>query len=189
MARIVKLSRIEDGRQQADGTVANGLLARVASVPWEALAMLVAFVSVAYVATVLLSQNSSSTRLLSLQRQPALHLASFNECIGATRVTCVVDGDTIWLDGIKIRIADIDTPEVGSPGCAEELALGRQATQRLIELLNIGPFSLETAGARDEDVYGRKLRVFTRDGKSLGRMLVDEGLAHVWDGSKHSWCA
>ena len=188
MARTIKLSRIEGSRHQAEGSVSSGLLARIASVPWEALAMLIAFLSVAYVATVLLSQAGNSTRLLSLQREPALHLAHFNTCIGSTRVTCVVDGDTIWLDGIKIRIADIDTPEVGSPACTEELALGRQATRRMTELLNEGPFSLETAGARDEDVYGRKLRVLTRDGKSLGATLVDEGLAHVWDGSRHSWC-
>ncbi len=31
------------------------------------------------------------------------------------RRTCVVDGDTIWLEGVKIRIADIDTPEISQP--------------------------------------------------------------------------
>lgn len=32
----------------------------------------------------------------------------------------MVDGDTIWLEGLKIRIADIDTPEITSPKCNAE---------------------------------------------------------------------
>ena len=45
-----------------------------------------------------------------------------------------------------------------------------------------------TTRLRDTDVYGRQLRVVTRDGQSLGMLLVAEGLAHVWDGGKRSWC-
>lgn len=37
--------------------------------------------------------------------------AQFDLCAGE-RLTCVVDGDTFWLEGRKIRVADIDTPEV-----------------------------------------------------------------------------
>lgn len=36
----------------------------------------------------------------------------FRKCMNGSRKACVVDGDTIWLDGKKIRVADIDTPEV-----------------------------------------------------------------------------
>jgi len=46
--------------------------------------------------------------------------ARFRPCDGERRFTCVVDGDTIWLEGTKIRIADIDVPEMFSPGCAAE---------------------------------------------------------------------
>lgn len=112
---------------------------------------------------------------------------NFSICAGSVRTTCVVDGDTFWLDGEKIRIADINTPEVGSPSCAEEAALGRQASRRLVELLNAGPFSL-AASDRDEDRYGRKLRIVERDGRSLGKTLVAEGLAHEWRGRRESWC-
>lgn len=113
--------------------------------------------------------------------------ANFPVCGGARRVTCVVDGDTFWLDGLKYRIADIDTPEVSNFGCPAEKALGDRATQRLAALLNAGPFALEPAD-RDEDRYGRKLRVVTRDGASLGGVLVSEGLAHLWGGAQRSWC-
>lgn len=56
---------------------------------------------------------------------------SFPICASGARTTCVVDGDTFWLDGIKYRISDIDTPEISEPRCAEEKALGEQATIRL----------------------------------------------------------
>jgi endonuclease YncB( thermonuclease family) len=55
---------------------------------------------------------------------------------GTVRRTCVVDGDTFWLDGTKIRIADIDTPEIGRPRCDLEYELGMRATRRLVDLLN-----------------------------------------------------
>lgn len=113
--------------------------------------------------------------------------ASFPLCSGQVRVSCVVDGDTFWLDGVKIRIADINTPETGSPACAAEAAKGRQASLRLAQLLEAGPFELAPAD-RDEDRYGRKLRIVLRDGVSVGETLVAEGLAHPWRGQKESWC-
>ena len=67
----------------------------------------------------------------------------FDIC-GSIRRTCVVDGDTFWLDGVKIRIADIDTPEISEPRCDYEYQLGMRATHRLVELLNAGPFSLSS---------------------------------------------
>lgn len=111
----------------------------------------------------------------------------FGHC-GMLRRTCVVDGDTFWLEGDKIRVADIDTPEVSQPGCASEKALGDRATHRLIELLNEGPFEMSAIGGRDEDQYGRKLRVVTRNGRSLGDQLVSEGLARTWTGRREPWC-
>jgi len=111
--------------------------------------------------------------------------ASFPICTSSVRTTCVVDGDTFWLEGTKYRIADIDTPEISEPRCAEEKALGEQAKFRLQSLLNAGAFGLK-AGLRDEDKYGRKLREVYRGGQSLGSQLVDEGLAHRWIGFKQS---
>lgn len=120
------------------------------------------------------------------EKPNSLPAGTFAKC-GAERVTCVVDGDTFWLNGEKIRIADIDTPEVSQPKCADELALGIKATERLTALLNEGPFDL-AATDRDRDGFGRQLRVVIRNGKSLGEQLVDEGLAHRWNGGKEPWC-
>lgn len=107
---------------------------------------------------------------------------------GKLRITCVVDGDTFWFEGRKIRVADIDTPEISEPKCDSEYALGMRATQRFTELLNVGPFELQTIGNRDRDRYGRELRVVTRGGRSLGDQLVAEGLARTWTGRREPWC-
>ena len=90
-------------------------------------------------------------------------------------------------NGDKIRVMDIDAPETHPPRCPSESELGNRATKRLQELLNAGPFQMETGGD-DTDQYGRKLRVVTRDGESIGGMLVDEGLAREWSGSRQPWC-
>jgi len=99
----------------------------------------------------------------------------------------VIDGDTFRFGGDKVRVADIDTPEMRGR-CAEETALAAQATHRLEELLEEGPFELHPIAGRDEDRYGRKLRVVTRDGRSLGDQLVAEGLARTWTGRREPWC-
>jgi micrococcal nuclease len=118
---------------------------------------------------------------------PDLERARFDRCGSAARVTCVVDGDTFWYRGAKIRVADINTPEVSRPACPREAALGEAATLRLAELLSAGPFTL-AAWTPDRDRYGRLLRTVTRQGESLGAELVREGLAEIWQGRRGSWC-
>lgn len=113
--------------------------------------------------------------------------ASFGLCHTGGGYNCVVDGDTIWLEGQNIRIADIDAPETHEYGCPEEKALGDQATQRLIQLVNNGPVSLSSID-RNEDGYGRKLRLVMVNGTSVGDALVSEGLARYYRGGKRPWC-
>jgi endonuclease YncB( thermonuclease family) len=100
----------------------------------------------------------------------------------------VIDGDTFDYEGTRIRIADIDTPEVHGQ-CPYEIALAARATRRMRALLAAGPFELHALGSgRDEDRYGRKLRIVTRGGRSLGDVLVAEGLARTWSGRREPWC-
>ncbi|MGV1832738.1 thermonuclease family protein [Agrobacterium vitis] len=119
--------------------------------------------------------------------QPSSVSEPFSICGSGQRITCVVDGDTFWFRGEKIRIADIDTPELSSPRCESERELGLAAKQRLLDILNSGPLSFKTT-ARDEDRFGRKLRIVYRNRRSVGDILVAEGLARKWEGSRQSWC-
>ena len=113
---------------------------------------------------------------------------TFGLCHTGGGQNCVVDGDTFWMDGVKVRVADIDAPETHPPRCPHEADLGSRATERLRALLNAGSFELKPLAGRDEDRYGRKLRVAVRDGHSLGDQLVREGLARTWTGRREPWC-
>ncbi len=151
---------------------------------WPAFVLITIALSAALFFAILLSGGPATTNA-AVAIDP--HRASFGICFGSDRFTCVVDGDTIWFKGRKIRIADINTPEISSPGCAAEKRLGEQAKMRLQNLLNEGGFSLETID-RDQDQYGRDLRIITRSGHSLGETLVAEGLAERWQGHRRDWC-
>jgi endonuclease YncB( thermonuclease family) len=113
--------------------------------------------------------------------------ASFGYCHTGGGTNCVVDGDTIWLGGEKIRVADIDAPETHPARCATEQALGDRAARRLRQLLNQGAVSLAPVD-RDRDRYGRKLRIVLVDGRSVGDRLVGEGLARPYAGGRRPWC-
>lgn len=122
----------------------------------------------------------------SVVEQPGTSVV-FTICHTGGGRNCVVDGDTAWIEGVKVRIADIDAPETHPSRCQLEADLGHRATVRLTELLNAGTFTMVSAD-RDQDRYGRKLRQLIRDGRSLGDQLVEEGLARRYDGGRRPWC-
>ena len=108
-------------------------------------------------------------------------------CGKAKRYTCVVDGDTIWLKGEKIRLMGFDTPETTTAFCGgdTEKQLGNKATERLQELLTNNDFSVHRDG---KDRYGRTLAIIRIDDVNVGDMLVDEGLARYWPDGDEFWC-
>lgn len=132
-------------------------------------------------------ENPNSTIATTASPPASRYAHEFSLCFTGGGTNCVVDGDTFWNEGIKIRVADIDAPETHPPRCEREADLGRRATLRLQELLNQGPFELQTID-RDKDRYGRILRIATRGGQSLGMQLVNEGLARKWIGHREPWC-
>lgn len=120
----------------------------------------------------------ASTNLVSLATR------AMPICSGGKRITCVVDGDTFWISGEKVRLESIDAPEVNG-ACKHERELAQRATRRLSELLG-GEIKLARNG---KDRYGRTLaRVHTAGGEA-GAILVSEGFAQVWKGRKAQWCA
>jgi Micrococcal nuclease (thermonuclease) homologs len=97
----------------------------------------------------------------------------------ARRITCVVDGDTVWIEREKIRLLDIDAPEMKGD-CPAESRLAIRARDRLIVLLQRPNLTIARDGT---DRYGRTL---ARIGNT-GDQLVREGLARRW-GDRRGWC-
>ena len=115
---------------------------------------------------------------------PAL---AIEKCGSAKRVTCVVDGDTIWFKGEKIRMMGYDTPEPTTNICGGETekALANVASRRLVELLNERTVTFEWDG---NDKYGRTLAIIRVDGVDVGDILISEGLARSWPDGNEFWC-
>lgn len=113
--------------------------------------------------------------------------AAFYFC-GIRHDNCVIDGDTFLFNGERILIADIDAPETKLAKCDEERSRGAHAKARLRELLNIGEFTLVDAAADFIDGEAGKRRLVMRNGRSLGGILVAEGLVMKRARRPITWC-
>lgn len=121
--------------------------------------------------------------LLATPSPIAAEEAGFMLCEALPHITCVLSGDSFFLRGQLVRLADIAAPPRYASECPAASILSWKAAQRLRDLLNAGPFELEAAGADDPE-----LRLVTRHGESLGAQLVTEGLAETKAAQAPSWC-
>jgi len=89
-------------------------------------------------------------------------------------VTKVVDGDTLDVNGQRVRILGIDTPERGRCGY-------REASTRLAELVGgVGGNVVVLGGGEGHDThdrYGRELGYVQSGNLDVGEVLLREGLA------------
>lgn len=113
-------------------------------------------------------------------------------------VSYVVDGDTVKvfiaslpdkLNPISVRILGIDTPEKGDKAsCKKERELAEQATAFTQQAIGSAK-KVEFINIQGWDKYHRILAEVMVDGKNLGTLLVQEGLAREYKGGKRaSWC-
>lgn len=111
----------------------------------------------------------------------------FQMC-GRDRYTCIVDGDTIWLDGVNLRLESYDTPEPYDQICGgqAEVALAKRASARLLALLNGNAFTVETGGI--DGTGKRTLATIRIGGTDVGDILIAEGLARRWPNGDEFWC-
>lgn len=124
------------------------------------------------------------SRVTAVQR---LELCGHNQPNTSDK-TCIVDGDTLWLQGTNIRLEGIDTPESRTNICGSfrEIELAYAATDRLQELLNGGSWSIEMSGI--DGTGSRRLATIRIDGEDVGDVLIREGLARSWPDGDEFWC-
>lgn len=109
----------------------------------------------------------------------------------AAAVLCITpavhDGDSIRCGAERVRIANIDAPELrGSPKCGArrgytawcDFALGEAARKALAALIARG--HRVTIVRSGTDVYGRTLALVYVDGVDAGEWLIAQGLARRW---------
>lgn len=105
-------------------------------------------------------------------------------CASGPRINCVVDGDTVWLDGEKIRLEGIDAPEARGR-CHRELIAAANATERLRQLLTHNRAIIQRSG---KDRYGRTLAKLRIGNSTAGQIMINEGLVRPWRGKRENWC-
>lgn len=94
----------------------------------------------------------------------------------------VIDGDTIKIirNGEKetVRLLLIDTPETKKPNfCVQPF--GKEASQRMKELVENGLVEIELEPNQERDKYGRLLAYVYVDGESVQETLLEEGYARL----------
>jgi micrococcal nuclease len=116
---------------------------------------------VVYLETIL----ASASTVVSSNQSNAIELAG--------SVTKVVDGDTLDINGIRIRLALVDTPEIGQPGYdrakdfVKSLCLGKK-----------GELDVDN-GQRRGDRYGREVGVVYCDGVNVNDKLMSNKMAKI----------
>lgn len=98
-------------------------------------------------------------------------------------MSVVVDGDTLTLDGVRVRLWGVDAPEQEQT-CRREgqgYPCGRAASQALRDWIGRRPVSCVEI---EKDQYGRSVARCAVDGEDVGGWLVAQG--HALDYRRHS---
>lgn len=105
---------------------------------------------------------------------------SFLNDLEKTRVTRVVDGDTIVIEtGEKVRFILVNTPESVHPDASLNSEFGKLASDYTYNHLHDQTIYLEK-DVSDTDRYGRLLRyIYLSDGSFFNEQLVKEGYAQL----------
>lgn len=118
--------------------------------------------------------------------EAAVLAPNFTACADAATENCVIDGDSFIFHGAQIRLADVDVARATHSSCPDEAERGQRAAARLRDLLNAGAFEIRGYPPFSDD-SGEKLSSVVRQGRSIGPVLVREGLARAWD-QPTPWC-
>ncbi len=100
-----------------------------------------------------------------------------------------IDGDTYVCRGERIRVENIDSPELHAR-CEGELDAARAAKLFAQAALD-GALQIEIKvyEKRPRDRYGRTLARVLVDGDDLGEIMIAAKLARPYHGERrHSWC-
>ena len=103
------------------------------------------------------------------------------------------DGDTcyVMIDGnkAKIRLLELDTPEISKPKCEAELELGLEARDYLNNLI-ANASSVEIKTDYEKDYFGRTLAHLIIDGEDASAKIRSNNLGVIYErGNKKDWCS
>lgn len=112
-------------------------------------------------------------------------------------VDYIFDGDTfsagVMLGAdveitVRVRLINVDTPEMNGK-CVAEKIMAQNARDLLATLIPRGTV-VELENIKDDKYLGRiNANVILPDGRDVGKVLIDSGLARSYSGGKRApWC-
>jgi micrococcal nuclease len=112
-----------------------------------------------------------------------------SDALSEPGVCRAIDGDTYVCHGERIRVQNIDAPELHAR-CVSEFDAARSAKLFAQHALD-GAIIIEIRvhERRPRDKYGRTLARVVVDGDDLGDLMIEAGLARPYQGERRlSWC-
>ena len=102
------------------------------------------------------------------------------------------DGDTCYVtyqgNNDKVRLLDLDTPEISHPKCEKEYTHGIEARNYINKYISDGK-KIEFETEYNRDFFDRILAYIIVDGENVSKIMVLNGLGVVYDKSnKKDWC-
>lgn len=101
------------------------------------------------------------------------------------QIVVIIDGDTLKLDGERVRLIGVDAPEIFHAHCEEELRRGHAARAFLVTLTQGRTLALQRSGT---DRYGRTLATVFAEGIDLNAAMIESGHARIWRKHNGDWC-
>ena len=115
----------------------------------------------------------------------AARAAQFGQCYDAQGSNCVLDGDTIYVEGQKIEIAGLKAPKIQGAQCDEERTRGIDAAVRLASLLNSGKVSVGPSIREPDGQLRQKVEI---GGNDVASAMIGAGVARDY-GNTNGWCS
>jgi len=112
---------------------------------------------------------------------------TFGPCDQGGLTNCVASGDSFYLAGKTVRVANIEAPQIHGAACPAEARLARRSAAELQRILNSGELRLRRTG-QDLDSVGLLLRRVTVDGRDVGEAMIASGHARAFGDIGRSWC-
>ena len=147
---------------------------------WSGVAGILLFAAVLAVGTV-----GISAATIFRSSAPSAPAPRFGQCYNAGGSDCVVDGDTIYLDGEKVEIAGMTVARIQGASCSDERSRGINAALQLATLLNKGNVTLGGT-ARDPD--GELRQTVEVGGEDVSTAMISSGAARR-PGGDRDWCS
>lgn len=124
------------------------------------------------------SKNSKTVKPVEISKEASSTSTFVNENSELVRVTRVIDGDTVEIEGgKKVRYIGINTPETVDPQKPVQ-CYGKEATEENKRLVDGTMIRLEK-DVSDVDQYGRLLRYVYEGDIFINDVLVRQGFARV----------